>query len=338
MQTALYAGNKSINVVEHTPEAPAPGEVRLRVAYCGICGTDVHIFHGKMDARVKIPQPIGHEISGVIEAVGEGVSGFAEGDHVTVRPLAYADKEENWKREGSHIRPGVKFMGIDTPGAYQYSWNVPANTLHKLPQELPLDIAALVEPLAVACHDIRIGKVKAGEQVVVLGGGPIGMLIALVSREAGAEVLVSEINPFRLKVLGEMGIDTVNPKEADVEAVVKERTGGIGADVVFEVTGVQAGVDVMTKLPCVRGRMVVVGIFSEPPKVDLFQFFWKELQLFGARVYEAEDFDTAIALAAKGTLPLEKIVSLKVELDGLQGAFEEISRGGNLLKVLVKCS
>ncbi len=94
----------------------------------------------------------------------------------------------------------------------------------------------------------------------------------------------------------------------------------------------------MTKLPAVRGRIVVVGIISEPPKVDLFQFFWKELQLFGARVYEAEDFDKAITLAAAGTLPLEKLISKVVELEGLQGAFEEISCGADLMKVLVKCS
>lgn len=338
MQSALYAGNKTITVEPHSPVDPGSGEVRVRVAYCGICGTDVHIFHGKMDARVSLPQSIGHEMSGVVEAVGEGVTAVAEGDHVTVRPLAYADKEADWKREGAHIRPGVKFMGIDTPGAFQHSWTVDASTLHKLPKDLPLDTAALTEPLAVACHDIKVGQVKSGEQVVVLGGGPIGMLIAMVAREAGAEVLVSEINSCRLQLLQEMGFDTVNPKEVDVIDCVQQRTGGIGADVVFEVTGVQAGVDVMTKLPSVRGRIVVVGIFAEAPKVDLFQFFWKELKLFGARVYDADDFEKAIQLAASGTLPLEKLISKIVGLDGLQGAFEQISSGADLMKVLVKCS
>ncbi len=213
MRSALYQGSENITIGEHEPAAPGPGQVRVRVAYCGVCGTDVHIFHGKMDQRLTIPQPIGHEMSGVIEAVGDGVGNFAVGEHVTVRPLDYDNDGSDWQRDGSHIRPGLKFMGIDTPGAFQYSWTVPEHTLHKLPTDLPLDVAALTEPLAVACHDVRLGKVTAGENVVVLGGGPIGMLIALVAREAGANVLVSEINPFRLGVLEEMGIDTINPFE-----------------------------------------------------------------------------------------------------------------------------
>jgi 2-desacetyl-2-hydroxyethyl bacteriochlorophyllide A dehydrogenase len=274
----------------------------------------------------------------VVEQVGEGVAGFAPGDHVTVRPLAYDDEESAWQRPGAHIRPGVRFMGIDTPGAFQYSWTVPADTLHRLPHDLPLDVAALTEPLAVACHDVRRGRVAPDEQVVVIGGGPIGMLIALVARAAGARVLVSEINPHRLALLEEMGLDTVNPQEADIVEVVKGRTGGIGADVVFEVTATEAGARTMTELACVRGRIVVVGIFSDPPPVDLFQFFWSELELLGARVYESEDFERAIALAAGGTLPLEKLISKEVALADLEDAFHEISSGANLMKVLVKCS
>lgn len=338
MKSAVYAGKEKIEIVQHEPAEPGPGDVRVRVAYCGICGTDVHIYQGKMDSRIAVPQPIGHEMSGVVEAVGREVSGFAPGDHVTVRPLVYEDDASAWQRPGAHIRPGVRFMGIDTPGAFQYSWTVPARTLHKLPQGLPLDAGALAEPLAVACHDVRRGRVAAGEHAVVIGGGPIGMLIALVARAVGAQVLVSEINRHRLALLEQMGLDTVDPTEADIEQVVKQRTGGVGADVVFEVTGTQAGAQTMTKLPGVRGRIVVVGIFGEPPAVDLFQFFWSELELLGARVYAAEDFERAITLAANGTLPLEKLISKKVDLEDLEAAFEEISAGADLMKVLVKCS
>jgi threonine dehydrogenase-like Zn-dependent dehydrogenase len=164
------------------------------------------------------------------------------------------------------------------------------------------------------------------------------MLIALVCRAIGAEVLVSEINPHRLSLLRKMGIDTVDPSASDIEQVVADRTGGIGADVVFEVTGTEAGARTMTQLPSVRGRIVVVGIFSEAPAVDLFQFFWSELELLGARVYEAEDFDRAISLAASGTLPLDKLISKVVRLEDLEDAFREIDTGADLMKVLVKCS
>ncbi len=338
MQTALYTGKEKIEIAPHQPAEPKQDEVRIRVAWCGICGTDVHIFHGQMDQRVNMPQPIGHEMSGVVEAVGKNVTGFSEGDHVTVRPLDYPDDGSGWNREGAHIRPGSKFIGIDTPGALQYSWIVPAYTLHKLPDNLPLDVAALTEPLAVACHDVKMGRVKAGENVVILGGGPIGLLIALVARAEGANVLISEINPARLALLKEIGFETVDPREDDLESTIMERTNDIGADVVFEVTASPQGVETMTKLPSVRGRIVIVGIVKDPPPVDLFQFFWKELQMIGARVYEAEDFDRAIELASEGSLPLDRLISKKVELEALQSAFEEISAGADLMKVLVKCS
>jgi len=146
----------------------------------------------------------------------------------------------------------------------QKLWTVPAHTLHRLPDSLSLKEGALIEPIAVACHDVRLGEVKADEFIVVLGGGPIGALIALVAKQKGARVLVSEVNPFRIKLLQEFGVEVVNPEETDLVALVEERTGGAGADVVFEVTSSKAGAEMMTKLPRVRGRIVVVAIFSQP--------------------------------------------------------------------------
>jgi 2-desacetyl-2-hydroxyethyl bacteriochlorophyllide A dehydrogenase len=338
MKVALYEEAGRFAVREVPAPEPGPGQVALRIAYCGLCGTDKHIFHGKMDTRLSPPQPIGHEVSGVIESLGEGVEGFRPGDPVTVRPLAYDDDGSAWTRSGAHIRPGLKFMGIDTPGAMQEIWTVPAETLHRLPDGAPLDVAALTEPLAVACHDVRLGEVTRGELAVVLGGGPIGLLIALVARSEGARVIVSELNPHRLTLLDEMGFETVDPTTDDLAERVHERSGGLGADVVFEVTGSPAGAQAMTALPGVRSRIVVVSIYAEPVPIDLFQFFWKELRLCGARVYEAEDFEKAIALEASGTLPLDRLVSRVVPLENVQQAFEELDSGSDLMKVLIRCN
>jgi threonine dehydrogenase-like Zn-dependent dehydrogenase len=167
-----------------------------------------------------------------------------------------------------------------------------------------MDRAALIEPLAVACHDVRLGEVKPKEEVVVIGGGPIGLLIALVAASIKARVLVSEVNSFRLNMARELGLEAVNPKEVDLADLVGKRSGGAGADVVFEVSGSAAGAATMTQLVRSRGRIVIVAIFAEAPRVDLFRFFWRELRLCGARVYEPEDFNQATALAASGALPL----------------------------------
>jgi (R,R)-butanediol dehydrogenase/meso-butanediol dehydrogenase/diacetyl reductase len=119
---------------------------------------------------------------------------------------------------------------------------------------------------------------------------------------------------------------------------VNRETGGAGADVVFEVTGSAAGAELMTKLPRVRGRVVVVAVFSEPPKVDLFQFFWRELKLCGVRVYEPQDFEKAIEIAASGRMPIGRLITNTVPLEGLEPAFRQLESGGEVMKILIRCS
>ncbi|MCU0471611.1 MAG: alcohol dehydrogenase catalytic domain-containing protein [Arcicella sp.] len=311
------------------------GEVRLKMAYVGVCGTDVHIYHGKMDARVKPPQIIGHEVSGVIDEVGEGVTDWKVGENVTVRPLnpGVEMPADNGFR---HIGQNLKFIGIDSAGGMQQYWTVPAFTLHKLPENLSLQLGAMIEPLAVACHDVRLGEVVSGENAIVIGGGPIGLLVALVARQKGANVMISEVNKNRIEFIQSLDFQTVNPMEQDLVKTVEEFTNGAMADVVFEVSGVQAGVTAMTQLPKVRGRIVMVAIHSEPKAVDLFRFFWREIKLIGARVYEPEDFDEAIALAASGTLPLDKMITQVSPLEDAKKVFETIDQNPAGMKYLLE--
>ncbi len=338
MIAASYERNHTIRIGECEPVTPGPDDVQIRVAFGGICGTDLHIYHGKMDWRTGESRVIGHEISGTVAAIGANVHNLKVGDPVTVMPLLPCGNCPACAAGHSHICHNLKFLGIDASGGFQSLWTVPAYTILPLPKSLSLQHAALIEPIAVACHDIRLGRVKAGEFVVVLGGGPIGALIAFVARQAGARVLVSEINPHRLAALKKLGIDAVNPTTVDLPAHVDALTGGAGADAVFEVTGHKSGIEMATKLPRTRGRIIAVGIFSEPPPVDLFRFFWRELQLIGARVYEREDFAKAIELAASGALPLESLISDVVPLSGLRGALDRMGGSGDVMKILVNCA
>jgi (R,R)-butanediol dehydrogenase / meso-butanediol dehydrogenase / diacetyl reductase len=335
MKAVFYEGNQTISTGRCTPISPEAGQVQIKVAYGGVCGTDLHIYHGAMDRRVKVPQILGHEISGVVAAIGNDVAGFSVGDAVTVMPL---DTSRCLSRDisHSHICEHLKFMGIDSPGGFQSYWTVPAYTLHHLPTGMPLHYGALIEPLAVACHDIRMGQVQAGEDVIIIGGSPIGMLVAMVAKSTGANVLVSEINPYRVEFARSLGIDAINPKECDLFEYVLEKTDGRGADVVFEVTGSTAGAEVMTQLPRIRGRIVVVGIFNKPTPVDLFRFFWRELNLQGARVYEHQDFDHAIDLAASGHLALDRIITQICPVDELQASLQLMESGGEVMKILLE--
>jgi 2-desacetyl-2-hydroxyethyl bacteriochlorophyllide A dehydrogenase len=335
MKALFYEGNHTFTIKTTEKQPLQTGEVRLKMAYVGVCGTDVHIYHGKMDARVKPPQIIGHEVSGVIDELGEGVTNWKVGENVTVRPLKPGVEmpADNGYR---HIGQNLKFIGIDSAGGMQQYWNVPAFTLHSLPENLSLQLGAMIEPLAVACHDVRLGEVVAGENAVVIGGGPIGLLVALVARQKGENVMISEVNKNRIEFIQSLGFQTVNPIEQDLVKTVEEFTNGAMADVVFEVSGVQAGVTAMTQLPKVRGRIVMVAIHSEPKAVDLFRFFWREIKLFGARVYEPEDFDEAIALAASGTLPLEKMITQISPLEDAKKVFETIDQNPAGMKYLLE--
>jgi len=251
--TASYVGNRSITVGQAEPVAPAPGQVQIKVAYTGLCGTDLHIMHGNMDARVTMPLVFGHEMSGTIAALGDGVTGWSVGDAVTVMPLDWDGTCSACLAGNQHICQNLNFIGIDSPGSLQGYWNVPAEVLVGLPSTLRLDHAALVEPTAVAVHDVRRGNVQKGDKVVVIGGGPIGVLIASVAREFGGDVVVIELDPNRRAQIGALGFETLDLRETNQIDWVTQWTGGAGADIVFEVSGAAAAVLGATDLAKVRG-------------------------------------------------------------------------------------
>ncbi len=337
MRAALYKGNETFHVEDRPPQAPGPGEVRIAVQFVGICGTDLHIKHGAMDGRVAIPAVIGHEMSGTIAAVGEGVSGFGPGDRVTVMPLDWCGSCPACLAGHQHICQNLVFVGIDAEGAMQESWTVSEHLLVRLPSSLPLQHGALSEPLAVAVHDVRRGAVQPGERVLVVGGGPIGILIASVAAAEGAEVIVSEPNPFRRQAATELGLRAIDPTDTDLSATVEDWTDGAGVDVAFEVSGSPAGLTAATHSLRVRGRLVIVAIHSKPVAVDLFRVFWRELAFVGARVYERRDFERAIVLLASGEIAADRLLSRVEPLDRIGAAFAALETGADVVKVLIEC-
>ena len=337
MTAAQYIGNQQFKLIDGKTIEPASDEVRLEVGYVGICGTDMHIYHGVMDKRVAPPQIIGHEMSGVVAEIGSAVEDFEIGDRVVVRPLDYCGACPACDAGLSHICQNLKFMGIDSPGAMQQSWTVKARTLHRLPQNVSLKLGALIEPLSVACHDVERASLKRGEKAVVLGGGPIGQLIALVAKSIGADVLVSEVSKVRRQFATDQGVRSVDPTAVDLAEEVRAWTDGKGADVVFEVSGVAAVAEAMTEIAAARGRICMVAIHANPPKVNLFQFFWKELEMVGARVYQAADFERAIQMVANGEIDLEPFVTSINSLPDIGVAFAGMDGNPAGMPALLSC-
>jgi 2-desacetyl-2-hydroxyethyl bacteriochlorophyllide A dehydrogenase len=308
--------------------------VRVRIAYVGLCGTDLHIVHGNMDARVQRPLTFGHEMSGVIESVGAGVTEWTAGDAVTVMPLDWDDACPACLAGNQHICQNLNFIGIDSPGALQTLWNVPASTLVRLPGDLALDVGALVEPVAVAVHDVRRSELVTGDKAVIIGGGPIGLLIASVARSYGADVLLIEPDAGRRAKIAALGIATLDPIATDQIAYVEEWTAGSGADVVFEVSGAAAAVRVATSLAKVRGTLVIVAIHPTPREIDLQRVFWRELRLLGARVYQRTDFEEAVRLLQARAIATDSVITSVVALDRIPDAVAELE-AGRAMKVLV---
>ncbi|MFE9452417.1 zinc-binding dehydrogenase [Streptomyces sp. NPDC006739] len=336
--SARYLSARTLDTAPAPTAPPGPGEVELAPAYVGICGTDLHIFHGDMDARVTTPAVLGHEMAGRVVRCGPDVTDWRPGDAVTVMPLRWDGTCPACRAGHQHICQHLDFIGIDSPGAMQQRWTVPASALIRLPDSLPLDRAALVEPTAVAVHDVGRAQVRDGERVVVVGGGPVGVLIALVARAAGADVRVVELSAHRRLLAEELGLAVWDPATEDLAEPVRQWAGDAGADVAFEVSGAAGGVDTAVEVLGVRGRLCLVAIHSRPREVNLHRFFWRELTLVGARLYDRSDFEKAVALVADGTVPADRLISEVVPLAQAPAAFEALEGGGGVMKILVDCA
>jgi 2-desacetyl-2-hydroxyethyl bacteriochlorophyllide A dehydrogenase len=287
-----------------------------------------------MDARVQRPLIFGPEMSGTVREIGSAVSGWSVGDRATVMPLDWDNTCPACRQGNQHICQNLNFIGIDSPGALQQRWTVPASTLVEIPESLSLRTAALIEPVAVAVHDVRRSELRAGDRVVIIGGGPIGVLIACVARQAGAEITVLELDPGRRAFIQDLGFAAVDPTSTDPVRWVDEWTQGAGADVVFEVSGAAAAVRSATDLARVRGTVVIVAIHPIPREVDLQRVFWRELRLLGARVYERSDFEQAIELLDRGTIDADAIITTVHPLTAVDAALTELE-SGMALKVLI---
>jgi (R,R)-butanediol dehydrogenase / meso-butanediol dehydrogenase / diacetyl reductase len=349
MKAAVWYGKKDVRV-ENVPEppAPGPGEVKIRVHQTGICGSDLHEYDvGPIFIPTEEPHPLtgrkaplilGHEFSGDIVEIGEGVKNVGVGDRVAPDACQYCGECPMCKVNRYSICEKLAFTGLMSDGAFAKYVNVPAYTCFKLLPELSYEVGALVEPIAVGIHAIRQGKVLVGDTVAVVGTGTIGLVTIQAARAAGAsKVFAIELSKDRKEKAKGLGAIVLDPTETDVAAEIQEQTDGQGVDVAVECIG--KAVTVNTGIQCAKrgGKIVVVGIFEKPGEINYNDLVFQEKEIVGSLAYSGE-FDTAIALLADGRIKAESLITGRIKLDDIvENGFEELlkNRESNI-KILVE--
>jgi 2-desacetyl-2-hydroxyethyl bacteriochlorophyllide A dehydrogenase len=228
-------------------------------------------------------------------------------------------------------------LGIESEGSFQKNWVVDAGILHKIPDELSYRLAALAEPLAVCCHAVKRARISSGEKAVVIGGGPIGIMTALVLKSKNNDVVISEVDEKRMKNCEELGLKTVNPAKEDLPGKIREWTQGRGVTAVFEASGSQAGLDVAHELLHPNGRLVTVATYGKPMSLDIRELHFKQITLVTTRAYQRDDFEEALSLLKRKQLPAEQLITKIVPLSGLKDYLATAVKGISGIKVLVDC-
>ncbi|MDH7569986.1 MAG: zinc-dependent alcohol dehydrogenase family protein [Armatimonadota bacterium] len=323
-----------VRVEERPAPTLEPHQVKVRVSACGVCGTDVHIFHGGF--RADYPVVPGHEFAGVVEEAGACVTHVRPGDRVTVDPNISCGVCPYCRRGAVHLCRRLTAIGVNLPGGFQEICALPAKQVYQLPGHLPLDEAAFAEPLACCLHGIDRGGVAPGDQVVVLGAGPIGLLMTQLARLAGAaKVIVSELSPRKRELAQQLGADVVvDPLAEDLDARVTAVTE-IGADVVFECVGTAQTAAAAVAAARRGGRVVLFGVSPKEAAMEVrpYEVFLNELTLVGSYI-NPHTHARAIALLAAGRVRVRDLISHRVPLEEFPRAVE-LAGQKETVKVLV---
>jgi (R,R)-butanediol dehydrogenase / meso-butanediol dehydrogenase / diacetyl reductase len=351
MKAAVWHQRKDIRVEEFPdPASPSHDQVRLRVRWCGICGTDLEEYlQGPLFIPVGKPNPLtgrqapmimGHEFVGEVIGLGQGITDLNLGDHVAVDTLIHCGHCYYCQRHMVSLCESLAIMGLSTDGGLAEYINAPRYMLFKYPASVPDDHAALSEPSSVCVRAVRKSRLQEGESVVVVGAGTIGLLCMQIALAMGAlKVFVVEVEETRRALAMELGASgAVNPLDKDPVYEIQRWTGGQGADVVLECAGTIKAMTLSPELARKGGRIVFVGLHDEPVPIRLVSVVTGEKELIGSfsHVYD-EDFSAAVDLITNGKIIAEPMITARIPLEELvpRGLKELASTRAHHLKILV---
>jgi L-iditol 2-dehydrogenase len=328
MRQAVMKSPGNIEIHDVSMPSPGHGEVLLRIVRIGICGSDVHVFHGT-HPYTGYPVVQGHEFSALIERVGPEVHDLTPGMKVTVTPQIVCGQCAPCRRGDYHICDRLKVQGFQAPGCAQDFFVAEAAKVIPLPEYFTFEQGALIEPAAVAVHAVHRAGGVAGGNVAVLGAGPIGNLVAQVARSEGARVLIADRSDFRLSVAAQCNIEhAVNIRLETLADASKRIFGTAGLQTVFECAGNEAAADAAIQAVDKGGVIVVVGVFGCKPHIDLGLVQDRELNLVGTLMYQRGDYLRAIELIDAGAVKTDPLDTGHFPLEQYQLAYEHIAKQG----------
>ncbi|MBV9501832.1 MAG: galactitol-1-phosphate 5-dehydrogenase [Acidobacteriaceae bacterium] len=341
MKALLLSEYGRLETVEVPMPRPGPEDILVRVAACGICGSDVHGYDGSSGRRIP-PIIMGHEASGTVAAVGERVSGLSVGEHVTFDSTVYCGHCEYCRKGQVNLCSNRQVLGVSTPeyrrqGAFADYVAVPARIVHVLPESLSLEEAAMVEPLAVAVHAVSLAQLAPKGTALLIGAGMIGLLVLQALREAGcSRVIVADIDDTRLGLAKSLGAaETINSKTADLLSEVQRITLGSGADVALEAVGstptIKAAIEGVKK----GGTVVLIGNIAPSVEIPLQTVVSREIRLQGSAASSGE-YPRCIEMLARGSVRVKPLISIVAPIEEGSQWFERLrERQPNLMKVIL---
>lgn len=336
MKALVYTGPKKVEVRDVPDPTPKSGSIKVKMKYCGICGSDIGIFLGT-HPRAKAPLILGHEFLG--EVVEDGKK-FKKGDRVVAFPLLSCGRCLPCRTGNAHVCNTLGLIGIDVDGGICEYGYFNEDILFKVPDDVSDRAAAVIEPLAVIVRAIHQSNFKSLDVTAVIGAGPIGMITGMMLKHMGAsKVFISDIDEKRLEKAKEFGMITVNAKTDSMEKATKAATDGEGVDVLFECSGAEIAAVQMTDITRVGGTICMVSVHKAPHNVNLRDINFKEQHMVGTRVYTKEEFRRAVEYSAQIKEDLEKIVSHIVPLKDSEKVFDMIADPNyGTVKVLIDCT
>jgi len=319
------------------PDAPGPGEVVVRPEVVGICGSDLHLIEGHLEhVGVRMPVIQGHEIAGVVAAVGDGVEHVAPGDRVAVLPLSWCGECYPCRVGRGNVCDRFQIIGVHADGGLQEQLRIPAEKAYPIAAEPP--VAALAEPVSIAVRSVNRGRVQAGERAVVLGAGPIGQAITVAARDRGLDVLAVDPLESRLELSRALGADTLAWSGADAVAdAAREWSGGEGPPLVFDATGAAEAIRAAVDMAASAARVVIVGMSGAEVPVRVGSFTEKELDVLGVSCCDADEFGEAVALVERSAPALEQLITHEFPLDRAGDALAfAIENPSEVMKVVIR--